>query len=173
MSTQVKSRPVTRRPIAEAASDFLACRRIAVTGVSREPASHGGNIVYKRLRDRGYEVFAVNPNADKLEGDKAYADLRSIPGGVDAVVIATGPDHAQSTVDECVALGIDKIWMHRSVDAGSVSHEAAETARTHGLTVIEGGCPLMFEPVADPGHKVMKFVLSFAGRVPRTVTGTA
>jgi|GEM_PF-6218176 len=55
-------------PIKDAAATFLASRRIAVTGVSLEPKGYGGNVVYKRLRDRGDEVFAVNPNADSVEG---------------------------------------------------------------------------------------------------------
>ena len=67
--------------IKDAASEFLASKRVAVTGVSRQPKDHGSNIVYKRLRERGYEVFAVNPNADEVEGDHCYPDLRSIPGG--------------------------------------------------------------------------------------------
>ena len=77
--------------IKEAAAEFLANKRIAVTGVSRHPEDHGGNVVYKRLRERGYEVFAVNPNADEVEGDACYHDPTSIPDGVDAVVIATRP----------------------------------------------------------------------------------
>ncbi|HSF97285.1 MAG TPA: CoA-binding protein, partial [Ornithinibacter sp.] len=84
--------------IAKAAQDFLACRRIAVTGVSRAPKEHGGNVVYKRLRERGYDVFPVNPHATTLEGDLAYPDLRSIPGGVEAVVVATRPERAEATV---------------------------------------------------------------------------
>jgi predicted CoA-binding protein len=83
--------------IKQAASEFLEHRRIAVTGVSRTPKSHGSNIVYQRLRQRGYEVFAVNPNADEVEGDRCYHDLRSIPGGVDAVVIGTRPETAEKT----------------------------------------------------------------------------
>jgi uncharacterized protein len=55
---------------------------VAVTGVSRHAKGHGSNVVYKRLRDRGYEVYAVNPNANKVEGDSCYHDLRSAPGGV-------------------------------------------------------------------------------------------
>jgi hypothetical protein len=51
--------------------------------------------VYRRLRERGYEVFAVNPKADEVEGDRSYHDLRSIPGGVDAVVIGTRPETAE------------------------------------------------------------------------------
>jgi uncharacterized protein len=33
--------------------------------------------------------------------------------------------------------------------------------------VIDGGCPLMFEPTADGGHKVMRFVFTMTGKVPR------
>src|ERR671934_860585 len=107
------------RSIKQAADEFLANRRIAVTGVSRKPENHGGNVVYKRLRERGYEVFAVNPNADQVEGDRAYHDLRSIPGGVDAVVIGTRPETAEETMRECAELGIELVWMHRGPGAGS------------------------------------------------------
>ena len=61
--------------IKDAASEFLAHKRVAVTGVSRTPGSHGSNVVYRRLRERGYEVFAVNPNAEEVEGDRAFHDL--------------------------------------------------------------------------------------------------
>ena len=152
-----------------AASEFLAKKRIAVTGVSRAPKDHGSNVVYKRLRDRGYDVFAVNPNADEVEGDRCYHDLKSIPGGVEAVVIATRPETAESTMRECAELGIEHVWMHRAFGAGSVSGAATEYGRQHGITVIDGGCPLMFDPTADPGHKMMRFVLTRTGKVPTKV----
>ena len=156
-------------PIKQAAEDFLAHERIAVTGVSRHPESHGANVVYRRLRDRGYEVFAVNPNADQVEGDPCYPDLRSIPGGVDAVVIATRPEVADEAMRQCVALGIGQVWMHRGPGAGSVSPEAVAYGREHGVEVIDGGCPCMFGPTADAGHKVMRFLLTLTGSVPRGV----
>ena len=155
--------------IKEAASDFLANKRVAVTGVSREANVHGGNVVYQRLRDRGYEVFAVNPNADEVEGDRSYHDLRSIPGGVDAVVIATRPEHAEETMRECAELGIRQVWMHRGPGPGSVSETAAAYGRDRGITVIAGGCPCMFDPAADLGHKAMRAVLTLTGKVPRKV----
>jgi predicted CoA-binding protein len=153
----------------EAASEFLALKRVAVTGVSRTPQGHGGNIVYQRLRDRGYEVFAVNPNADTVEGDPCFQDLKSIPGGVDAVVIGTRPEIAEDTMKECADLGIEHVWMHRAFGEGSVSEAATEYGRDHGIKVIDGGCPCMFDPTADPGHKMIRFVSTLTGKAPREV----
>ena len=155
--------------VKEAASAFLANERVAVTGVSRTPETHGSNNVYKRLRERGYEVFAVNPNADEVEGDKAYPDLRSIPGGVEAVVIGTKPERAEATMRECADLGIRHVWMHRGPGGGSVSKEAADLGRKEGIAVIDGGCPCMFDPTADLGHKAMRFVFTLTGNVPKEV----
>jgi len=151
----------------EAADEFLAIKRIAVTGVSRKPKEHGSNTVFNRLRDRGYQVFAVNPNTDEVEGADSYPDLKSIPGGVEAVVIGTAPARADETMRECDELGIKHVWMHRGPGAGSVSSTAAAYGREHGITVIDGGCPLMFEPTADFGHKVMRVI--FRSHVPKTV----
>jgi predicted CoA-binding protein len=153
--------------VKEAASAFLANKRVAVTGVSRTPKDHGSNTVYKRLRERGYEVFAVNPNADEVEGDRCYQDLKSIPGGVQAVVIGTRPEIAEDTMRECAELGIKQVWMHRGPGVGSVSDAATGYGRQHDITVIDGGCPCMFGPTADFAHKVMRLV--YAGHVPKQV----
>ena len=153
----------------DAAEEFLGHRRIAVTGVSRDPKGHGSNVVYQRLRDRGYDVFAINPNAETVEGDRCYPSLSAIPGGVEAVVIATRPDRALDTVHECEQLGIKDVWMHRGPGGGSVSAEAAAYGRAHGMTVIDGGCPCMFGPTADGGHRIMRALLTPAHVVPRKV----
>lgn len=155
--------------VKEAASEFLANKRIAVTGVSRNPQGHGSNVVYQRLRDRGYEVFAVNPNADQVEGDPCYPNVKSIPGGVDAVLIGTRPEVAEDTMRECAELGIGHVWMHRSFGEGSVSEAATQYGRSQGISVIDGGCPCMFDPTADPGHKAMRFIFTLTGKVPREV----
>jgi predicted CoA-binding protein len=155
--------------IKDAATDFLSHKRVAVTGVSRTPGSHGSNVVYKRLRERGYDVFAVNPNVEEVEGDRAYDNLNSIPGGVEAVVIGTRPEIADETMRECADLGIKHVWMHRGPGGGSVSDTATAYGRKHGIRVIDGGCPCMFGPTADPGHKAMRFVFTLTGNVPKKV----
>jgi uncharacterized protein len=153
--------------VKEAAATFLANKRVAVTGVSRTPKTHGSNTVYRRLRERGYDVFAVNPRANEVEGDRSYPDLRSIPGGVEAVVIGTRPERAEDTMRECAELGIKHVWMHWGAGATSVSNTATDYGRRHGITVIDGGCPLMFGPTADFGHKIMRVALS--RHVPKQV----
>ncbi len=155
--------------IDQAAHEFLALHRIAVTGVSGAPKGHGSNAVYKRLREQGYEVFAVNPSREEVEGDRAYSSLSAIPGGVEAVVIATRPERAPATMQEAIDLGIGHVWMHRAFGRGSVSDEATDLGRAHGVEVIPGGCPLMFGDTSDGGHRFMCKVLEMTGKVPRTV----
>lgn len=150
-----------------AAKDFLAQRRIAVAGASRK-GDTAGNAVYKKLRQEGYETFAVNPNADRIEGDPAYHHLADIPGGVDGVVVATHPDVSASIVEECASLGIERIWLHRSFGQGSVSKEAVAKAREAGITVIPGACPMMFCDPVDVGHKCMRWWLGLTGKLPKT-----
>jgi predicted CoA-binding protein len=153
--------------VKDAATAFLANKRVAVTGVSRTAKGHGSNLVYQRLRQRGYDVFPVNPNTSEVEGDRCYQSVSSIPGGVEAVVIGTRPEIAEDTMRECAELGIKHVWMHRGPGGGSVSEAAAEYGRQHGIIVIDGGCPLMFGPTADVGHKLMRVV--FARNVPKQV----
>lgn len=155
--------------IADAAETFLKSRTIAVTGVSREPKGEASNVIYRRLRERGYAVFAVNPQATEVEGDPAYPDLASIPGGVEAVIIATRPEHALATVREAIDLGVRQVWLHRSFGAGSLDPEAVRVGREAGLTVIDGGCPLMFGGASDGGHRLMCRWFTLTGKVPKTV----
>ena len=95
--------------------------------------------------------------------------LKSIPGGVDWVVAGTRPEIVEKTMHECAELGIHRVWMHRGIGASSVSAEGAEFGRLHGMTVIAGGCPCMYDPTADPGHKVMRVMCTMTRAVPRHV----
>lgn len=154
--------------LSEAVSDFLAQKRIAVAGVSRNEGQ-AANTVYKKLRDAGYQVFPVNPKAEEVEGDPCYADIKSIPGGVDGVVIATPPQATDQVVRECAEAGISRIWMHRSFGEGSVSSEAIDFCRENNITVIPGGCPMMFCEPVDFGHKCIRWILNLTGGLPKQV----
>ncbi len=149
------------------AEDFLAQKRIAVAGVSRSNDSSPANLIYRKLRQGSHEVFAVNPNASEFKGDRCYPDLKSIPGGVDGVVIVTRPETAEEIVKQCPDAGISRVWMHRSFGQGSVSEAATEFCRQHGMTVIPGGCPMMYCDPPDWGHRCMRWVLGVVGGLPK------
>jgi predicted CoA-binding protein len=150
----------------EAAQDFLAQKRIAVAGVSRQ-GDTAGNIIYKKLRESGYQMFALNPNAEEVEGDKCYPNLTAIPDGVDGLVIAAPPQAAVGLVRECAEAGVKRVWMHRSFGQGSVDDEAARLGRELGLTVIPGSCPMMFCEPVDVVHKCMRWFIRVSGRQPQ------
>ena len=126
----------------KAVQDFLAQKRIAVTGVSRRKKVQPANLIYRKLRKAGYEVFAVNPVAEEVEGDPCHASLEAIPGGVDGVVVATDPSVAKQVISDCADLGISRVWVHRSIGQGSASPDAVEFGREKGITVIPAGCPM-------------------------------
>lgn len=149
------------------ATEFLAQKRIAVAGVSR--SSDGtGNYIYKTLRSKGYQVFPINPNADELEGDVCYPDLKAVPGVIDGVISVTAPEQSLQIARQCVELKIPRLWMHENAFAGasasSVSNEAVQLCRENGIEVIPGGCPMMF---LEFGHKCMRLVMGALGKLPR------
>jgi uncharacterized protein len=149
--------------------DFLAQKRIAVAGVSRDNSRHPtGNLIYRRLKKTGHEVFAVNPNLQAFDGDRCYSDLQSIPGGVDGVVIVTRPETTERIVRDCGAAGVRRVWMHQSIGKGtSVSPEAVEFCRQHDIRVIAGACPMMYGDGVDFGHACIRWVLGLTGGLPK------
>ena len=154
--------------IASGAEKFLAQKRIAVVGVSRSNGT--GKAIFKALRERGYEVFAVNPKADSIDQDPCYPTVTAIPGGVEAAVIVTRSEAAGEIARDCVSAGVQHVWMHHNALFGagssSVSPEATDYLREHGVSVIPGGCPLMFGEKADVGHRCMRWLLGVAGKLP-------
>ena len=148
--------------------DFLAHKRIAVAGVSRHRSHHPvGNLIYARLKKTGHVVFAVNPHMETFAGDRCYRDLQSIPGGVDGVVIITRPETTERIVRDCHEARVRRVWMHESIGTGtSVSPEAIDYCRRHDISVIAGGCPMMYGPGADVGHRCKRWVLRLTGKLP-------
>lgn len=145
--------------------EFLSHQPIAIAGVSRQ-GTEAANMIYKKLKDNGYNVYPTNPNASEVEGDTCYPDLKSIPEAVGAVMICTTPVAADEIVRECAQIGVHHVWMHRSFGQGSVSDEAVSYCKERDIAIIDGGCPMMFvDP--DVGHRCMKWMLKLMGKLPK------
>lgn len=155
-------------PLEEAVAGFLAQKRFAVAGVSRE--SHApANAIFRKLRDSGREVHPINPHADTIEGVHCYATLADLPEPPDAVMIATHPDQAMDVARQCREAGVRYVWFHRSIDAGSFSPDAAALCASYGAVVIPGSCPMMHLAPVDGAHRCMRAVLNVAGKLPKGV----
>ncbi len=148
----------------EKVQDFLAQKRIAISGLSRTQDS-GAGAIYLKLRGQGYQVFPLHPEAQAFNGDTCYPNLSAIPEGVDAVFIMNSPDVSEKIVDEALQLGIKHIWMHNNTLMGSsASDSATEKCRQAGVNVISVGCPMMFvEP--DFFHSCMRWFIRSTGRM--------
>ena len=147
----------------ELVQDFFAQKRIAVSGLSRKKDS-GAGAIYLKLREKGYQVVPVHPEAEAFYGDTCYPNLSAIPGGVDAVFIMNSPDVTEKVTDEAIWLGIKRVWMHNNTLMGSsASKTAVEHCQEAHVNVISVGCPMMFMN-ADPFHKGMGWFLKATGR---------
>jgi predicted CoA-binding protein len=160
---------VSTRTLNQKVNEFLDQKRIAVAGVSRDPSRHPTpQLIYRKLKSTGHEVFGVNPGLQEFEGAPCYPDVMSIPGGVDGVVIVTRPAHTEEVVRQCAEAGVPRVWMHQSLpQAGtSVSTDAVEFCREHNIEVIAGACPMMYGPQADFPHRCILLFLSLTGGLP-------
>jgi uncharacterized protein len=142
--------------------DFLAQKKIAVVGVS-DKRETGCNLAYHKFKQAGYGVYAVNPHLTAFEGDPCYPDLKSIPDKPDAVFILTNPSVSEQIVQQCVDLGIKRVWMHclmgtkpgLAANMTSVSPNAVRLCHENGIVVIPGTCPNQYlKP--DFGHALMR-----------------
>lgn len=143
--------------------NFLQIKKVAIAGYSTntaQPANH----IYKRLRDNGYTVFAVNPKNDLIADVKCFSSLDAIPELIDGVVICTPSIVTPSVVRDCLRLNIKHVWMHRAFDEGSFSKHAFELCRENGINCVTTGCPMMFiRP--DLPHKCVKWILDIGGKL--------
>jgi predicted CoA-binding protein len=149
--------------------DFLAQKKIAVVGVS-DKRETGCNLAYRKFKEAGYTVSAVNPHLTTFEGAPCYPDLQSIPEKPDAVFILTNPGVTEQIVQQCVGVGVKHVWMHclmgtkPGLASGmtSVSAAAVQMCHENGITVIPGTCPNQFlNP--DFGHRLMRMVMRTLG----------
>jgi len=118
---------------------FLNKRNIfAVVGASRESEKYGYK-VYKDLKEAGYKVYPINPNTDKILGDKCYPNLGDLPTKPDVVNVVVPPKITEEIVKTCKRLGITRVWMQ----PGSESETAIKFCHENGIEVVYGVCVMI------------------------------
>jgi predicted CoA-binding protein len=159
--------------------EFLAQKKIAVVGVS-DRRETGCNGAYRRFKEAGYTVYAVNPRITTFDGAPCYPDLNSIPDKPDGVFILANPNITDQIVQQCVDLGVKHVWMHcmmgtkpgLAASMTSVSQDAVQNCRENGIAVIPGTCPNQFLS-PDFGHTMMRVLWRTLGFLQVSGNGTA
>ncbi len=131
-------------PSRSAIQGFLEQKHLAFVGVSRKSKAFP-NAVYRHMRDAGYEMVPVNPNAEAIEGDLCYATIEAVPDPLEGVVVMVNSEAAVDVVRQCIDRGVKRIWLHRGLGSrGAMSDEAVQLCEANDVEVVAGACPLMF-----------------------------
>ncbi len=153
------------KPSLEMIEDFLARHRIAMVGVSRDPASFNTKLFDEFCR-RGYDMVPVNPKATLIGPRACFGRVQDIQPPVEAVLLMTVPEVTEAAVRDCAEAGVTCVWMYQAGGQGAVSERAVEFCREHGIQVVEGECPLMFLPRTGFPHRVHRFIAKLVGSYP-------
>jgi uncharacterized protein len=171
LQAEKRGHMAAERASLETIQDFLAQKRIAMAGISRDPASFSVNL-FKELCRRGYEVVPVNPNAAEVQGQRCFARMQDIQPPVEAVLLMTSPEATEKVVHDCAEVGIRQVWMYRATGKGAVSDNAVTFCRERGMRVVPGQCPFMFLPGTAGFHRFHGFIRKITGRYPRRASAS-
>lgn len=124
----------------ELISEILSKRVFAVVGASRDPEKFG-NRVFHVLKRHGYTVYAVNPNADSIDGESVYPTLDNVPEQIDCAVTVVQPEVTFEIVRRAAQLHIPYVWMQ----PGSESEAAINESLAVGVQSVHSGACIMVE----------------------------
>jgi predicted CoA-binding protein len=112
--------------------EFLEKKKWAVVGASTNTTKFGYRL-YKHLKNKGYTVYAVNPNCDSIEGDRCYANLSSLPEVPEVIDMVVAPAHGAAIIEEAAKLNIRYVWFQ----PGSCDDALLKTAESHGMQTVQ------------------------------------
>lgn len=143
--------------------EFLAIRRMALVGVSREPKDFS-RMLFREMCKRGYDMVPVNPATGELESRRCFGRVEEIDPPAEGALVMTAPRNTERVVRDCAEAGVRRVWMHRGGGQGAVSKEAADFCRQNGIHLVEGYCPFMFLPKTSFIHRVHGFLTKLLER---------
>jgi predicted CoA-binding protein len=141
---------------------FLSLHNIAIAGVSRDPKKFG-HLVFKQFREKGYQVFPVNPGTDDIAGIPCFRRVSELPLHVQSLIILTSKRHTKEVVAEAMARGISNIWIQQMSD----TPESIELAKMHPVNLITNECILMHLDPVTGIHKFHRSIKKLFGLYPR------
>ncbi len=118
--------------------DFLSQKSFAVIGSFRNESKYAFRIL-RRLKEKGYKVYPVNPRLGEVDGLKCYKSISDIPSVVDVANIVTPPEVTEKIVRECKDKEIYRVWLQ----PGAESEKAIKFCRQNKISVIYNLCVMV------------------------------
>jgi uncharacterized protein len=146
--------------------DFLAEKRLAIVGVSRDAKDYT-RVVFDEFVKRGYDVVPVNPLAAEIDGKPCLGRLADIKPPVQAALFLIPPKNTDDMMQDCADAGIKKVWFRRKLRHEEHSSNTLSFCKEHKVSVISGFCPLMFLAGDVSIHRFHGFLLKLFGKYPR------
>lgn len=140
--------------------DFVAGKRLALVGASRSGKKFG-NMAYKELKQRGYEVYMIHPQAGEIDGEPCYPSLQAVEGKVDGVFVSVPPSQGMQVLQEASQAGIKNVWIQQQGD----SPELLEMGNSLGLNLVHGKCILMYAEPVRSFHGFHRFFVRLTGKL--------
>ena len=144
----------------QAVKDFVAGKRLALVGASRSGKKFG-NIAYKELKQRGYQVYMIHPQASEIEGEPCYPSLQAFEGKLDGVVVSVPPSQGMQVLREASQAGVKNVWIQQQGD----SPELLELGNSLGLNLIHGKCILMYAEPVRSFHSFHRLFVRLTGKL--------
>ena len=142
--------------------EFLVSKKMAIAGVSRDKKKFGYQ-VFSDLKEKGFEIYPINPKAETINGSKCYGSVSELPEGIENLLIITPKDQTEAIVSEGISKGIKNIWIQQM----SESEESIELAKKNGINVISHYCIYMFADPVKGFHKFHRTLAKVFGKYPR------
>lgn len=144
---------------------FVQNNKLAIAGVSRNK-NKWGHSLFNMLRNKGYEVFPINPYTDEINGVRCYRDISQLPEDIENIIITLSPDKSEALVRQLPGSGIRRVWFHKGGGPGTHTQSALEYCVLKGIETIHDLCPLMFFPNAGI-HKLHYLFVKLFGMLPK------
>jgi uncharacterized protein len=142
--------------------EFLKPKEMAVCGVSRNKKKFG-RVVYDTLKERGFKLYAINPNMNEIDGEPCYSDVSQLPVNVKHLLIATPATQTEDVVAKAISKGINNIWIQQMAE----SKAAVDLAEKNGINLIKKECILKFAEPVTGVHKFHRFINKLFGTYPK------
>jgi predicted CoA-binding protein len=143
------------------ASDFETFwQKSSYAVVGHEAKKNFPVLTYRGLKQLGKSVYAVDPSAEEIEGDRAYSDLAGLPEKVEAVVLEVPKEETRDWVARVAEAGVEDLWIHM----GRETPEALELAKEKGINVRSGTCAVMYVSAGFTLHSIHKWIMKLAGK---------